>query len=226
MPICHDKKIIFIHIPKTAGTYVERYLNMNNTKDATWIFYKENYPEEWKSYKKFSIVRNPISRFVSLCNFCLMERSEMDSNIPFWELNNSKIPKNVHKVDFNFIEVENKILLSNNDIKKILKEKTINEFVDLLYTNDYQIPFYPWWPQTFNICDKNDNIMVDEIIYYEDLQSNFLNIDFKKYKKINESFYNDKTKLNKRSVARLFQIYKTDFQIFNYKNPVSFLKYY
>ena len=228
MPICYDKKLIFIHIPKTAGTYVERYLKTNNTGDATYIYYKETYPDEWKSYKKFSIVRNPISRFVSLCKFSLMENTEKDVNIPFWGYKNYQIPNNVHKYDDYFLEKKDKIELNQEEIKKILKEGTINGFVDLIYMNNYRLPFHPWYPQSFYICDKNNNITVNEVIRFENLQLNSLNIDFKKYKKVNKSFvFDDKIiKLNNESIEKLFEIYKRDFKIFNYQNPLIKIRYF
>ena len=202
-------------------------MKLKNTGDSTWIFYKENYPKEWKTYKKFSIVRDPLTRFISSCKYCIMEESKKDFNTPFWELDGCKRPENTYKVDYDIVGNSTKMRLPQDHIKTILKERTINDFIDLLYSDKYEVPFRPWWPQTFHICDKNNKIMVDEIIRFENLQSNSIGIDFKKYKKINQSLIDvQNIKLNKKSVEKIFEIYRTDFETFNYKNPTSFLKYF
>ncbi|MEL6439224.1 MAG: sulfotransferase family 2 domain-containing protein [Cyanobacteria bacterium J06621_8] len=97
MIISHSKKFIFIHIQKTAGTSVTRYLNnylnyqdmiVGGTKYGEKIqpLIKERFKmhkhsnaqsiktitgdELWNSYFTFSFVRNPWDRMVSLYNWC------------------------------------------------------------------------------------------------------------------------------------------------------------
>tara|TARA_R100000655_G_C2996228_1_gene193763 strand:- start:1852 stop:2463 length:612 start_codon:yes stop_codon:yes gene_type:complete len=87
MPISHNHKAIFIHIPKTAGTSVEKVLgiggempgklrshrmeNINGVKFApqhyTASMLKEHpYVKEfWNDYFKFSVVRHPYTRVLS-----------------------------------------------------------------------------------------------------------------------------------------------------------------
>ena len=67
--INHEKKFIFIHIPKCGGTSIGKMLLNDNTMYDD----KEhnNYQEElvtatYDEYFKFSVVRNPWSRLVSL----------------------------------------------------------------------------------------------------------------------------------------------------------------
>ena len=71
--ICHVNKIIFIHIPCTAGSSVEyAFTEKNwfdvepNTKHLTWREAKYFYSEYWDSYLKFSVVRNPFDWITSL----------------------------------------------------------------------------------------------------------------------------------------------------------------
>ena len=95
MPISRQFKIIFVHIPRVAGTSVEKYLGMGSI-DQLFSFDKikltkwskkfpENSPEQSKtpqhltalelkkvipenifnSFYKFSIVRNPFDRIIS-----------------------------------------------------------------------------------------------------------------------------------------------------------------
>lgn len=87
MIISHEHKFIFIKTRKTAGSAIEKYLvNYLNPdvdvcsgseydgtpgfgkvkgghKTAKWI--AERYPNEWKNYYKFSVVRNPWDTMVS-----------------------------------------------------------------------------------------------------------------------------------------------------------------
>ena len=78
--ICHEKKCIFIHIPKTAGTSIEHSFKKvkvkgskvkkhPKTKHHTLEQYKNEYPEEFNNYYKFTVVRNPWEREYSLWRF-------------------------------------------------------------------------------------------------------------------------------------------------------------
>lgn len=82
--ISHKHKFIFLHIPKTGGTSIERALEPNVTledpssndihiegntsiegKHWRTIDYEQNFPELFHSYFKFMFIRNPWDRIVS-----------------------------------------------------------------------------------------------------------------------------------------------------------------
>jgi len=87
--INNEKKIIFIHIPKNAGTAIEWALMTNKekkqcekmmgyeewkmqnyngeklTRHAKVYEYKNSLKEKYNDYKKFAVVRNPYERMVS-----------------------------------------------------------------------------------------------------------------------------------------------------------------
>ena len=71
MSICHVNKLIFVHVPKNAGTSILNYFNSTPESilpDQSWKEYSLFY-DEWKYYTSFSIVRNPYSRFESFYKF-------------------------------------------------------------------------------------------------------------------------------------------------------------
>jgi len=85
MSICHQRKLIFVHIPKNAGTSIHSLLNTNPKDliltDQKWIKYKNHFGKYWEDYTTFSIVRNPISRFISFYKYWKMiENLDYDIN--------------------------------------------------------------------------------------------------------------------------------------------------
>ena len=83
MPFIHQHKLLFIHIPKTGGTSVEskfKLIRKNELYEEKivkidgilfakqhWLPYliEKEFPEKFKNYKKFCIVRNPYTRVIS-----------------------------------------------------------------------------------------------------------------------------------------------------------------
>ena len=73
MPYCNIRKFIFIHIPKTGGSSIERKLNLEHTENgfetkdniaiqhSDWNYYNTLFgKEKFNKYLKFSVVRNPL----------------------------------------------------------------------------------------------------------------------------------------------------------------------
>lgn len=111
-----EKKIIYIHLPKTAGTYIQDIL-MRNYNSFTYncfayhyrktVFSYKEYPlvryfnrpdileilgisvEEISLYKKFTFVRNPYTRFIFGWEF-LIEKGFINKDITFDELIENK----------------------------------------------------------------------------------------------------------------------------------------
>ena len=65
--ISHEHKFIFIHIPKCGGTSIERFFKMKLPRQGAHLnlkYYKKN-TENYETYFKFTIVRNPWDKMVS-----------------------------------------------------------------------------------------------------------------------------------------------------------------
>lgn len=74
--ICHKHKCIFIHIPRCAGTSIESAIVgrdwWNICKEQKHIYAsvaKRIYHKYWEEYFKFTIIRNPWDRVVSLSKY-------------------------------------------------------------------------------------------------------------------------------------------------------------
>ena len=71
------EKLLFIHIPKSAGTSIVYLLDKNFSGQknfsidthSSYDVFKKNYPELVVNKKTFCIVRNPYCRFVSIYRF-------------------------------------------------------------------------------------------------------------------------------------------------------------
>jgi hypothetical protein len=64
--IFHNVRGIFIHIPKCAGTSIEKTLGGQEFGGHSTVKgIREKYPMEWNQYYKFTIVRDPLTRFAS-----------------------------------------------------------------------------------------------------------------------------------------------------------------
>jgi len=69
--ILHDKKIIFVHAPRTSGTSIENeilsdQLVPDTQKHLRASQIRSTIKEQWNDYFKFTIVRNPWDRVISM----------------------------------------------------------------------------------------------------------------------------------------------------------------
>ena len=191
--ISKNKKFVFIHIPKTGGSSIEKCLKKystdkitgnennvqvicnktnNNYKHATLQQHKNIYGDIISDYFKFTVIRNPWDRLISLWH---------------WGGNG-----NFNKKKF------------INKIKTRSKEQGA------------------WAPMVNYIC-KDNKILVDKIVRFENLDKEFhqtMNkMDIKitlphinKTKHRNyTSYYDDELK------TIIEQYYKKDIELFNYK---------
>jgi chondroitin 4-sulfotransferase 11 len=64
--------LVFIHIPKNAGTSVTEALGLEAPGHRGWWAYRG---ERWRSHLRFCVVRNPFDRLVSAWAYARMPRS-------------------------------------------------------------------------------------------------------------------------------------------------------
>ena len=193
MTINHEKKLIFIHIPKNAGTSIIKAMGVENLyMDKTIEQYKEHYQEYWNDYKKFTVVRDPIDRFISAYKFARMDESGW-----FSVSGDEGLEKHYHY--------------------DLCNSMDINEYTSYIYKNKQE--FNRWIvPQTFHILNKDSKIEIDYFVRYENLLEDLKKIGVNSIEKLNSSRIKDDKliQLAKKSKNMLYEIYDIDYQNFNY----------
>tara|TARA_R100001082_G_C4309554_1_gene136115 strand:+ start:105 stop:755 length:651 start_codon:yes stop_codon:yes gene_type:complete len=210
--IIDKEKLIFIHIPKNAGTSIRRYFGNFSTYHETINDFKDVFPNEYNSYKKFTIVRNPYDRMVSWYFYIQKQAKE-------W---------------VRFIKGGNPLSVSGNNGDGIL-----SDIEKEMYNEIFTDSFIKWvlnpfeysetrrqLPETSNYdirLKNNQYTWIDDtvkVLKYENLNeelSNFLN------RKIELPHLNSTKRknylkyYNKNALDIVYKRYKEDFKRFNYK---------
>ena len=206
MPIFKKINLIFIHIPKNAGTSVLTSISKNvkhfNVKDYNWpcnghataLCHKKAFPKLWKKMFKCAIVRNPWARLVSCYKYATLEES-------FWHQTIQTNNKPIHP-DF-----------------LLLKDKTFEETINILQESPQLLKHPGWGPQYKFICDENKNIIIDKIFFYEQLKQDkdFIKL-FPDIPHINSTNSENYTTYYKNSdiIEFVSNFYKIDIELFGY----------
>ena len=100
--INHFKKYIFIHIPKTGGSTIERmfFNRIENSEHLTIDSYKF-----YKDYFIFSFVRNPYLRIISIYTY-FFNGGNGNSNEPKITCNLNDLFKNHNIKDLHFLKTQ------------------------------------------------------------------------------------------------------------------------
>lgn len=200
--ISHKLKCIFIHIPRTAGSSIEKSLvgkdwwNIDKeTKHLIASQAKKIYSEYWESYFKFSFVRDPYSRMLSLATY-----------------------NSMRKVYYNDIDMFN----------GIVSDKHIQEYKNLFGNPliEYDYRFYKRGDvetQNHQTDCVYNNILDEPLDYigrFEKLEEDFYNlcnileVKRKKLEKIGCKPHNNSLSSDARLL--ITELYEKDFSKFNY----------
>ena len=135
--IIDQSKIFFIHIPRTAGTSVEEYLNPGSELYGRHLNYSEFKERRRKDYKKFfvfTIVRNPWDRINSCYNWLKQKGAIQDMSMKDYLFYIDSYHKNpgAYKKDL-FIEKHSWwVDESYQDINMTLKYENIAKEIEIL----------------------------------------------------------------------------------------------
>ena len=198
--ISHKYKCIFIHIPRTAGTSIENTIigddwwNINpQTKHIFSQTAKNLYKDYWDDYFKFSVVRNPWDRLVSMTRY-----------------------SNCYKIN-----IKNQLIDLTNYVKNFPKceidSRSLSSLEDIYFTTPnslYQNILSP----DIDFVVKYDNLEDDMLKVFEQIKfsGKLQNIKCKTgnndYKKFHyTTYYTDQT----RDIV--FKMYKNDIKKFSFK---------
>ena len=188
----NKRKIIFIHIPKTAGVSLVKSIFGDVTLEGhrSVSFYKQVFRSRYSDFFTFTIVRNPWDRLYSSYKFL------------------QKGGINIH--DKNAFETHLSIYKDFEDfVLNGLNEKIISKITHFI-------------PQHEFICDKNGKIIVDYVGKFENLNklvdkiNDILKSEFKleHYNKTNKKDYKDI--YTTEMIVKVHQIYQKDIDIFEY----------
>jgi hypothetical protein len=205
-----DLKLIFIHIPKTGGTFIESRLQSLNTKiyntkrifggHARYIDFKDKI-KDIDVYDIFSIVRNPYDRIISAYNYL---KTRVNKGNP----------------------------LDQKEWLGLKSPSSLTEFINAIY-DEYKhnnLHYYIHILQQVCFVRDNDDQIKSKILKYE-----YLNMDFLKFiekYKLNIEVYNELSKiyskidikkhydynkeLSSNDINKINEIYHDDFELFNY----------
>lgn len=233
MPVCFEKKYIFIHIPKTGGTTIASRLKIPSGMHAfsrsklrisveecfytddhipAWIL-KKIKPNEFGEYYKFSFVRNPYDRAISEFFWFISDKLEKVNNV---EIENEKNIKN---------------WLLN---KKPLNEEVLKSYFDKwIKTYFNKKNFDRKLSQKSYLFNKEKTkMLVDDVYKFEDFESEFerlcKKINFSKSPNSILSVSKDSKieidrniLLTSENKDHIYSLFKEDFDAFGYSKEYT-----
>jgi hypothetical protein len=200
MALCYHRRLKFIHVPKTGGTTLIRALKLDRTGyHDPWSVY----PEDTRDFTSFTIVRDPIARFVSQYNFGMSKRS-------FWHIQGTKHEFGDYQAmkDMSLLEIA-------DELKKPWKKRSLRHC--------------GWWPQCWFICDKENKIRADFVLRQEYLQSDLTamltklglaDVPLEVMNRSEPILSLDDVLADANLVGKLIEIYRRDYQVLGVQPPL------
>lgn len=220
-------KLIFIHVPKTGGSFIENKLeklskqyNEHKRMSSHWTINK--YVDKLDKYIVLGVIRNPYDRIISAYNMFVRNN---------WE----GVLKNTYKKLNNPLNFESFI----NNLYVLFKNNTLpwqtcnNEELDKVCSSssNFAVHIIPQYYYFIN-HENNMSINKDNILKYETLDINlekFLNNNYKDNKSVKYFFQNEIIKnvniqkpynianIYPNLINMIYEIYENDFVYFKYE---------
>jgi hypothetical protein len=199
MPVDFKNRLIFIHVPKNGGTAISSTLGMKYLGHHDIKFYK-NILANFSNFKTLAVSRNPYDRLISCYEYAKMDESYWHSS-----LNSNKAVYGKHP-DFE--------VCKSNKLEEIVFKNFVSKEINLLHPG--------WKSQHTYYCDKNFNLIVDDLINFDYLNDWFLKNYNAKIKKLNAS-KRKKRKIDEDLFCNLYgeecckivkEFYEKDIEIF------------
>ncbi|MEW4924697.1 sulfotransferase family 2 domain-containing protein [Algibacter sp. 2305UL17-15] len=194
-----DKPLIFIHIPKTAGTAiatVAQHLKIavkgHDIRDPNFAHLDQYDVASFNQYHIFAVVRNPWDRVLS---------------------------------SFLYLQTGGRNIGDAEDGKKFVQhyQGDFNQFVESAFVTDDILEQLHFMPQYRWVCDAKENLLVDTIIKFENFQTEmdlFLSKNGRKplkIPKVNATVHKHYTEYySKKAIEIIAKVYEKDISFFNY----------
>lgn len=223
--INHDLKAIFIHIPKTAGIYIRSTLEKYYCFDL-YLLKRPDHETFCNTNLKYN--GNSELNLTFCCNKGVISyyKSSPELN-EIMDLDDEKW-KNYKK----FCVVRNPYAKAISAWKYLMRTLNLNidfgvylKFKDIVSENEY---WHLFISQYENLIDENNELLIDYIIKFENLENEFQSVLNKigidkichddlivKNKSESDDYY--KNYYNQESLKIINEIYEKDFDFFNYK---------
>lgn len=205
--ICHDHKCIFIHVQRTGGTTIERWLQnedqwniKHNYKHITSSYARDRaYPEYYKDYFKFAFVRNPYEHVLSQL---IIAGSYRWRHLGF----NEEYPKekflNINKDQYIDIHCVGGSVINDYDERLNLKPNSI-----------YQNIFSAGIDKVYKFEDYNSAI--DDIASILGIESPSETLE--KHGKRPDDWFHSVDKLTPSDIEIINDLYESDFEKYGYE---------
>lgn len=187
------KKILFIHIPKTAGVSLIRTYEdyFTDARHSPALVYKLMLGRKFRQLSTFAIVRNPWTRIFSAYNF-LIRGGLISTDREMGKVLVEQCPS------------------FEQFIKEWLPENGVCSYMHFV-------------PQHEFVCGWGENVIVENIVKLERLDSDWpslsdnLGIPLRKIQRANVSTKDDfRDHYDNESIEIVHELYKKDIKVFNY----------
>lgn len=194
MPYIKEHNLIFIHIPKTGGTSIEKKFGMYHQWD----------------YDKL------IHRRQEVINDVLTAPQHWTPNLII-----DKLGKAVYDKCIKFTVVRNPYHRVLSEYFYKTRNSNLNKFNDWFFDyyscidNDHKLPQHYFVDDSIDFIARTETLQSDFDLFVKKYN---LNID-SKLPHVNKSLYNTRNtiySLNQNAISKINEIYKKDFELFNY----------
>jgi len=210
--ISHKNKCIFLHIPKAAGTSVERFLRQVDPEIPQKILRKRGFSHflnDHLDYYVFSFVRNPYDRFVSAWKWGELKFSK-EGDLSFYNKERG-------------VSFEEYVLLTTDLDYRKDNENLWSEYDE--YHTLPQFEFFPHLNGGHYFSDKiNPKFTCDFIGKFENLNEDFNKVcssigvtELKLPHAYNSKTFKQSFEWTNELKEKVYNYYKKDFGLFNYE---------
>ena len=191
MPVDYKRKLIFVHIPKNAGTSIEKCCDMNDTGHKNWKYYFSNYLSEWNEFTSFAVIRDPIDRFISCYRYARMKKS-------YWH---------------NATEPDEAIYGMHPEYK-ICSRLDINSFCSKLFKGSVKVKHPGWSPQYLWIMDDGE-IKINRLVSYGNIDKELEIFGIYNLPKKNFSEGSKEVNLSDENKKLIKKFYSQDYKLYD-----------